>query len=112
MWSARSSPEFGNTQIRLAVKGATMLAFVLSVTLMASFWFAPLVLEAAKQPPEVITLAMGICARLEMGGILPSLIIVLCGLTDAFGIMRFKTTVMSVITVILNVPVSYFLTID
>ena len=81
-------PEFGNTQIRLAVKGAVMLAFVLSVSLMASFWFAPLVLEAAKQPPEVITLAMEYVHALKWV-MLPSLILlVLRGLTSAFGNVR------------------------
>lgn len=102
-------PEFGNSQIRLAVKGATMLAFVLSALLMASFWLAPLVLEAAKQPQEVITLAMEYVHALKWV-MLPSLILlVLRGLTSAFGNVR-SILVMSIITVILNVPVSYFLT--
>jgi len=102
-------PEFGNQQIRLAVKGAVMLSCVMSVVLMASFWFAPKVLEAAKQPQEVVELAMEYVHALKWV-MFPSLILlVLRGLTSAFGNVR-SILVMSVITVVLNVPVSYLLT--
>ncbi|WP_394252097.1 MATE family efflux transporter [Vibrio profundi] len=102
-------PEFGKKQIRLAVKGAVMLSCVLSVVLMASFWFAPKVLEAAKQPQEVVELAMEYVHALKWV-MFPSLILlVLRGLTSAFGNVR-SILVMSVATVILNVPVSYILT--
>ena len=104
-----SRPEHGNKQIRLAVKGAVMLSFVLSVLLMSSFWIAPWVLETAKQPPEVVTLAMEYVHALKWV-MFPSLILlVLRGLTSAFGQVR-SILVMSVVTVILNVPVSYLLT--
>ncbi|MBW3696132.1 MATE family efflux transporter [Vibrio sp. T187] len=104
-------PEHGNKQIRLAVKGAVLLSFVMSAILMACFWMAPMVLEAAKQPQEVITLAMEYVHALKWV-MLPSLILlVLRGLTSAFGNVR-SILVMSVITVVLNVPISYVMTFE
>lgn len=102
-------PDYGNQQIRFAVKGAVLLSVVLSVLLMFSFSYAPLVLTAANQPEEMITLAMEYVHALKWV-MFPSLILlVLRGLTSALGNVR-SIMVMSVITVILNVPISYLLT--
>ncbi|MEF1227160.1 MATE family efflux transporter, partial [Vibrio fortis] len=81
-------PDFGNQQIRLAVKGAVMLSFVMSAILMSGFWFAPQVLEMAKQPPEVITLAMEYVHALKWVMLPSLLLLVLRGLTSAFGNVR------------------------
>ncbi|KDN27477.1 multidrug transporter MatE [Vibrio fortis] len=104
-------PDFGNQQIRLAVKGAVMLSFVMSAVLMSGFWFAPQVLEMAKQPPEVITLAMEYVHALKWVMLPSLLLLVLRGLTSAFGNVR-SILIMSIATVILNVPVSYFMTFE
>lgn len=102
-------PDYGNQQIRLAVKGAVLLSVLLSVVLMFLFSYAPLVLRAANQPEEMITLAMEYVHALKWV-MFPSLILlVLRGLTSALGNVR-SIMVMSVITVILNVPISYVLT--
>ncbi|AZL84786.1 MATE family efflux transporter [Aliivibrio salmonicida] len=102
-------PEYGNQQIRFAVKGAVLLSAVLSVILMFSFSYAPVILKAANQPEEMITLAMEYVHALKWV-MFPSLILlVLRGLTSALGNVR-SIMVMSVITVILNVPISYVLT--
>ncbi|USD43557.1 MATE family efflux transporter [Vibrio sp. SCSIO 43135] len=102
-------PEFGNQQIRLAVKGAVLLSVVMSVILMGSFYFVPVVLQAANQPEEVVNLAMEYVHALKWV-MFPSLILlVLRGLTSALGNVR-SIMVMSVITVVLNVPISYLLT--
>lgn len=102
-------PDYGNQQIRLAVKGAVLLSVLLSTVLMLLFSYAPVVLRAANQPEEMITLAMEYVHALKWV-MFPSLILlVLRGLTSAFGNVR-SIMVMSVITVILNVPISYLLT--
>lgn len=101
-------PEFGNQQIRLAVKGAVLLSLVLSVVLTLSFAFVPQLLTLANQPPELASLAMQYVDTLKWA-MLPSLILlVLRGLTSAFGNVR-SIMVMSLLTVILNVPISYLL---
>lgn len=102
-------PDYGNQQIRLAVKGAVLLSVLLSTVLMLLFSYAPVVLRAANQPEEMITLAMEYVHALKWV-MFPSLILlVLRGLTSALGNVR-SIMVMSVITVILNVPISYLLT--
>ncbi|WP_295899233.1 MATE family efflux transporter [uncultured Vibrio sp.] len=101
-------PEFGNQQIRFAVKGAVLLSVMLSIVLLGFFHLAPWALEKAQQPSEVITLAMVYVDALKWA-IFPSLILlVLRGLTSALGHTR-SVMVMSVITVIINIPISYLL---
>lgn len=102
-------PEFGNQQIRLAIKGAVLLSVILSVILLFAFSYAPNVLRLAGQPEEMISLAMEYVDALKWA-MFPSLILlVLRGLTSALGNVR-SIMVMSVITVALNVPISYVLT--
>lgn len=102
-------PEFGNQQIRLAIKGAVLLSVILSVILLFAFSYAPNVLRLAGQPEEMISLAMEYVDALKWA-MFPSLILlVLRGLTSALGNVR-SIMVMSVITVVLNVPISYVLT--
>ncbi|WP_047042050.1 MATE family efflux transporter [Vibrio mexicanus] len=99
---------FGNQQIRLAVKGAVLLTIIMTVVLMLAISYAPNVLEMAKQPDEIIALSMQYVGALKWA-IFPSLaLLILRGLTSALGNVR-SIMVMSVITVILNVPISYVL---
>lgn len=101
-------PEYGNQQIRFAVKGAVLLSLTLSVLLMVAFHWVPSLLSYAKQPDELVELAMTYVNTLKWA-MLPSLILlVLRGLTSALGNVR-SIMVMSLLTVTLNVPISYLL---
>ena len=102
-------PDYGNQQIRLAVKGAVLLSVLLSILLMLLFSYAPVVLRAANQPEEMITLAMEYVHALKWVMFPSFILLVLRGLTSALGNVR-SIMVMSVVTVILNVPISYVLT--
>jgi MATE family multidrug resistance protein len=101
-------PEFGNQQIRLAVKGAVLLSIVLSVVLTISFAFVPQLLALAHQPPELAEQAMHYVDTLKWAMLPSLLLLVLRGLTSAFGNVR-SIMVMSLLTVTLNVPISYVL---
>ncbi|NVJ55825.1 MAG: MATE family efflux transporter [Vibrionaceae bacterium] len=104
-------PEFGNQQIRLAVKGAVMLSVFLSVILTFSFAFVPELLTLAGQPPELATPAMQYVDTLKWAMLPSLLLLVLRGLTSAFGNVR-SIMVMSLMTVMLNVPISYVLAFE
>ncbi|SON50089.1 MATE family efflux transporter [Vibrio tapetis] len=103
-----SRPEFGNQQIRLAIKGAVLLSVILSVVLLSLFAFAPNVLALAQQPQEIIDLAMEYVDALKWSMLPSLLLLVLRGLTSALGNAR-SIMLMSVATVALNIPVSYLL---
>ncbi|CAH0536265.1 MATE family efflux transporter [Vibrio marisflavi] len=99
-------PEFANKQIRLAVKGAVLLSVVLTLVISFLFAFIPHLLILADQPAEVIKGAMSYADAMKWA-LLPSfLLLVLRGLTSAFGRVR-SIMVMSLLTVIINVPISY-----
>ena len=101
-------PDYGNQQIRLNVKGAVLLSVILSMLLTVSFIWTPELLTLAKQPAELIAPAMQYIDALKWA-MLPSLLmLVLRGLTSAFGNVR-SIMVVSVATVLLNVPISYVL---
>lgn len=101
-------PDYGNQQIRLAVKGAVMLSVVLSIILTFSFIFVPHLLTAANQPADLARYAMEYVDTLKWAMLPSLLLLVLRGLTSAFGNVR-SIMVMSLLTVALNVPISYFL---
>lgn len=101
-------PEHGNQQIRLAVKGAVLLSFVLTVILTISFTFVPQLLALANQPSELAAPAMQYVDALKWAMLPSLLLLVLRGLTSAFGNVR-SIMVMSLLTVTLNVPISYVL---
>ncbi|UUM29568.1 MATE family efflux transporter [Vibrio japonicus] len=104
-------PEHGNQQIRLAVKGAVLLSALLSVTLTLCFSFVPELITFAKQPTELIEPAMDYVDTLKWA-MFPSLILlVLRGLTSALGNTK-SIMVMSLLTVTLNVPISYVLAFE
>ncbi|TFH92725.1 MATE family efflux transporter [Vibrio ouci] len=101
-------PDHGNQQIRLAVKGAVLLSFVLTVILTISFAFVPELLALANQPSELAAPAMQYVDALKWAMLPSLLLLVLRGLTSAFGNVR-SIMVMSLLTVSLNVPISYVL---
>ncbi|GAD88229.1 hypothetical protein VHA01S_004_00040 [Vibrio halioticoli NBRC 102217] len=101
-------PEFGHQQIRFAVKGAVMLSVLLSIALTFSFHFAPQLLIEAKQSPEVVAVAMQYLNALKWAMLPTLLLLVLRGLTSTFGDVR-SVMIMSIITVFINVPISYFM---
>ncbi|MFB9215201.1 MATE family efflux transporter [Vibrio sinaloensis] len=101
-------PDYGNQQIRLAVKGAVMLSVVLSVVLTFSFMFVPQLLAAANQSAELASYAMEYVDTLKWAMLPSLLLLVLRGLTSAFGNVR-SIMAMSLLTVALNVPISYVL---
>ncbi|GAM70532.1 multidrug and toxin extrusion family efflux pump ydhE/norM [Vibrio sp. JCM 19236] len=101
-------PEYGREQIRFAVKGAVMLSVLLSVLLSFSFVFAPQLLLKAQQSPEVIEIAMLYLHALKWAMLPTLLLLVLRGLTSTFGDVR-SVMLMSIVTVIVNVPISYLL---
>ncbi|MFM2589644.1 MATE family efflux transporter [Vibrio sp. TBV020] len=101
-------PEYGNQQIRLAVKGAVLLSFILTLVLTISFTFVPELLALANQPIELAAPAMLYVDTLKWAMLPSLLLLVLRGLTSAFGNVR-SIMVMSLLTVTLNVPISYLL---
>ncbi|WP_375748412.1 MATE family efflux transporter [Vibrio sp. HN007] len=103
-----SRPDFGMQQIRYAVKGAVMLTVLLTAILTLSFVFAPELLKVAKQSDDVIAIAMSYLDALKWAMLPTLLLLVLRGLTSTFGDAR-SVMIMSIATVVLNVPVSYFL---
>lgn len=103
-----SRPEYGEQQIRFAVKGAVLLSVILTVLLTISFQYAPYVLEKAQQSSDVIDIAIRYLDTLKWAMLPMLLLLVLRGLTSALGNTR-SVMVMSIITVLLNIPLSYFL---
>jgi MATE family multidrug resistance protein len=106
-----SRPEFGLQQIRNAVKGAVMLSIICTALLTFSFHYAPELLRSAHQSENVIAIAMTYLDTLKWAMLPTLLLLVLRGLTSTFGDAK-SVMVMSVVTVILNVPISYFLAFE
>jgi MATE family multidrug resistance protein len=101
-------PEFGNQQIRFAVKGAVLLSVLLTLVLTVLFAFTPQLLVLANQPVELIQPAMEYVDALKWAMLPTLLLLVWRGLTSALGNVR-SIMVMSLLTVALNVPISYLL---
>jgi len=100
--------ESGLQQIRNAIKGALMLSVIFTILLTFSFAYAPELLRHANQSVDIISIAMAYLNTLKWA-MLPTLfLLILRGLTSTFGDAR-SVMVMSIITVLLNVPISYFL---
>ena len=104
-------PEFGFQQIRYAIKGAVMLSVLLTLVLNASFVFVPDLLRQASQTQNVISIAMVYLGTLKWAMLPTLLLLVLRGLTSTFGDAR-SVLVMSIVTVLLNVPLSYLLAFE
>ncbi|MGR5176609.1 MATE family efflux transporter [Vibrio mediterranei] len=101
-------PEFGQKQVRLAVKGAVMLSVLLTVLLTFSFTFAPNLLRLAQQPEAIIDIAMTYLNTLKWAMLPTLLLLILRGLTSNYGHAK-SVMMMSFATVLLNVPFSYWL---
>lgn len=101
-------PEHGKKQVRLAVKGAVMLSLLLTIVLTSAFVFAPDFLRMAKQSEEVIVVAMTYLDTLKWAMLPTLLLLILRGLTSNYGDAK-SVMIMSLATVSLNVPFSYFL---
>ncbi|MFA0414492.1 MATE family efflux transporter [Vibrio renipiscarius] len=101
-------PDHGNQQIRFAIKGAVLLSVMLSAVLITCFNWAPELLRFAQQPESVIDPAMQYVNALKWAMLPSLLLLVLRGLTSAFGNVR-SIMVMSSLTIFLNVPLSYLL---
>ncbi|SHH19152.1 MATE family efflux transporter [Ferrimonas marina] len=102
------SPEAGDRKIRETIKGGLMLSLLLSVLLTLSFSLAPDALALAAQPQAAIELAMIYLDPLKWAMLPALLLLVLRGLTSAFGDTR-SVLLMSLATVFLNVPISFVL---
>ncbi|MCL9780135.1 MATE family efflux transporter [Vibrio sp. S4M6] len=99
-------PEHAERQIRLAIKGAVLLSIVLTIVISIIFVFIPHWLVLADQSPQIVKSAMEYADAMKWA-LLPSfLLLVLRGLTSAFGRVR-SIMVMSILTVLINVPISY-----
>ncbi|RJX70142.1 MATE family efflux transporter [Vibrio sinensis] len=103
-----SRPEFGTQQIRYSVKGAVLLSVILTVGLTFCFNFVPHLILMADQPAELVEPAMEYVDTLKWAMLPSLLLLVLRGLTSAMGNVR-SIMVMSLMTVTLNVPISYVL---
>lgn len=103
---AVARPEFGHRQIRLAIKGAVILSVVLSILLTFLFVYAPQFLMFARQPESTITIAMRYLDTLKWAMLPTLLLLILRGLTSNFGDAK-SVMIMSLVTVILNIPLSY-----
>ncbi|EOB1205916.1 MATE family efflux transporter [Photobacterium damselae] len=101
-------PEKGEHDVRLALKGGILLAVLLTFSLQPLFYLMKGWLLKAGQDPEAVDLAI-IYLHAMKWSMLPTLILlVLRSLVSAFSETR-SIMVMSLITVILNVPLSYLL---
>ncbi|MEH6532783.1 MAG: MATE family efflux transporter [Photobacterium frigidiphilum] len=101
-------PDAGNTEIRAAVKGGILLSLLLTVTLQPFFVMLKDWLLMADQDPQAVALAMDYINALKWSMLPTLMLLVLRSLVSAFGDTR-SIMVMSVATVILNVPISYVL---
>ncbi len=103
-----SRPEFGQQQIRFAIKGALLLAIIITAIVTVAISFTPQLLIMAKQPLEAIPIATNYLDAVKWA-ILPTLLLlILRGLTSCFGDAK-SVMWMSFATVVLNVPLSYIL---
>ncbi|WP_413112846.1 MATE family efflux transporter [Thaumasiovibrio sp. DFM-14] len=100
--------EYGEEQIRRAVKGGVLLSFMFTLLLSGLFPFLPSMLALANQPADIVELAMDYVSTLKWAMLPTLLLLVLRGLTSALGDVR-SIMVMSIVTVVLNVPISYIL---
>nr|WP_086940047.1 MATE family efflux transporter [Thaumasiovibrio occultus] len=103
-----TQPELGDREVREAVKGGVLMAIVLSAVSLGLFAIAPQLLIKAQQPAEVVDLAMVYLDALKWTAIPGLMLLVFRGLTSAFGSVR-SIMVMSLATIVLNVPISYVL---
>ncbi|MGF1701194.1 MATE family efflux transporter [Photobacterium makurazakiensis] len=101
-------PEEGNAEVRSSLKGGILLALILTVALQPVFFLMHDFLLMANQDPEAVALAMVYMDALKWSMFPTLMLLVLRSLVSAFGDTR-SVMVMSLATVVLNVPLSYLL---
>ncbi|MGR5064640.1 MATE family efflux transporter [Photobacterium sp. DNB22_13_2] len=98
----------GDAEVSTSLKSGLLLSVILSLTLLPVFYLMDGLLTKANQDPDAVVLAVEYLDALKWA-MLPTLILlVLRSLVSAFGDTR-SVMVMSIVTVILNVPLSYLL---
>ncbi|MGR5142101.1 MATE family efflux transporter [Photobacterium sp. DNB23_23_1] len=98
----------GDAEVSISLKSGLLLSVILTLTLLPLFFLMDGLLLKANQDPEAIVLAVDYLDALKWA-MLPTLILlVLRSLVSAFGDTR-SVMVMSIVTVILNVPLSYLI---
>lgn len=98
----------GDAEVSISLKSGLLLSVILTVTLLPIFFWMDGLLLKANQDPETVVLAVDYLDALKWA-MLPTLVLlVLRSLVSAFGDTR-SVMVMSIVTVILNVPLSYLM---
>lgn len=98
----------GDAEVSISLKSGLLLSVILTVTLLPIFFWMDGLLLKANQDPETVVLAVEYLDALKWA-MLPTLVLlVLRSLVSAFGDTR-SVMVMSIVTVILNVPLSYLM---
>lgn len=98
----------GDAEVSISLKSGLLLSVILTVTLLPIFYWMDGLLLKANQDPETVVLAVDYLDALKWA-MLPTLVLlVLRSLVSAFGDTR-SVMVMSIVTVILNVPLSYLM---
>lgn len=100
------SSEKGERDIRVALKSGILLSLLLTLALQPLFFLMHDLLLAAKQDPDAVVLAVDYLDALKWSMLPTLMLLVLRSLVSAFGDTR-SVMVMSLATVILNVPISY-----
>ncbi|PSU36131.1 MATE family efflux transporter [Photobacterium lutimaris] len=100
--------EKGDADVSISLKSGLLLSVILTLTLLPLFFLMDGLLLKANQDPEAVVLAVDYLDALKWA-MLPTLVLlVLRSLVSAFGDTR-SVMVMSIVTVILNVPLSYLM---
>lgn len=100
--------EKGDADVSISLKSGLLLSVILTLTLLPVFYLMDGLLIKANQDPEAVVLAVDYLDALKWA-MLPTLVLlVLRSLVSAFGDTR-SVMVMSIVTVILNVPLSYLM---
>ncbi|MFT5294654.1 MAG: MATE family multidrug resistance protein [Colwellia sp.] len=97
-----------NDEIRRILKGAILLSVLISLALLPLFYLLPTLLKMTGQQAEIIDLSMLYLHALKWSMLPNLLIVVFRGLAVTFGSPR-SVLWASVITVILNIVISYVL---
>ncbi|PSW20252.1 MATE family efflux transporter [Photobacterium sanctipauli] len=100
------NPEKGDIEVRTSLKGGILLALILTIALQPLFFLMHDMLMMANQDPEAVVLAMHYMDALKWSMLPTLMLLVLRSLVSAFGDTR-SVMVMSIVTVVLNVPLSY-----
>ncbi|KLV05377.1 multidrug transporter MatE [Photobacterium aquae] len=101
-----SQPEKGDAEVNRSLKSGVLLAVLLTLALQPLFYLMHHLLIAADQDPQAVVLAMDYMDALKWSMLPTLMLLVLRSLVSAFGDTR-SVMVMSVATVVLNVPLSY-----